>query len=40
MSGHGHDTTRHVLITAGERDAGVVVLRTRHRFDAVGDDLS
>jgi len=35
----GHDDAWHVLVAAGDGDAGVVVLGAGYGFDAVGDDF-
>ena len=35
-----HDTTWHIFIAAGYRNAGVVILRTGNRLDAICYDLS
>ena len=37
---HGHDAAGHVLVAAGQGDAGVVPLGTHHRFDRVGDQVA
>lgn len=37
---HAHDGARHVLVAAGDGDAGVVSLSTSDCLDAVGDDLA
>ena len=39
MSRHRHDTAGHVLVTAWEGYACVVVLGAGYGFDAVGDDF-
>ena len=40
MACHAHDAARHVLVTAGDCDAGVVKLSTGDGLDAVCDDFS
>lgn len=40
VAGHGHDASGHVLIAAGDGDAGVVVLGTGDGLDAIGYDLA
>jgi hypothetical protein len=35
-----HDDTRHILVAARNRDAGVVMLGARYGFDAVSDDFA
>ena len=40
VTGHGHDASGHVLVTAGDGDASVVVLGTGDGLDAVGYDLA
>lgn len=40
VAGEGHDDAGHVLVTARQGDAGVVVLRAGDRLDAVGYDLA
>jgi hypothetical protein len=40
VAGKGHDDAGHVLVAAGDGDAGIVVLGAGYRFYAVGDDFS
>ena len=40
MARGGHDDAGHVLVAAGDRDVGVVVLGAGYGFDGVGDDFT
>ena len=39
-SSHGHDDTRHVLITPRDRYIGIVPLASHDRLDRIGDEIS
>lgn len=40
VAGHRHDTTGHILVAAGDSDAGIMMLGTGDGLDTISDDLS